>query len=656
MLGLLLPAFLYSGYLIANFARSERSNHLQHALEAVQRAASAIDHELANQSAVLKVLAASPYLRQGDLEAFHEYSVAVKTIVNGEIILKDQSGQHLSNTRRAWGTKLPRSLSQADRLALQTEQLVVANLFTSYHDVQRIISIAQPIAIADRKAVLTMGLAPSRLVEILKAQILPEDWTIAIVDANDRIIARSRFHERYFDSVATLSYRQNTTGPGGTWRGTTQEGTQVLATYTRPQLAPNWRISVGVPVASIELPLRQSLNNLALIGLATLFAAIALAGWQGERLARGLGSLAEQVTYLGQGGRMSVGQTHIREIDNIAAAAAMAHVELNERTKALEDNERRLRLALEAGRLGTWEWDLASGHVDFDPVACELWDAAPSPRGRQVETLLACIDERDQNSVREAIETSIAQRTAYRREFRIAHRDGKMRWLRGRGTVIEDGQGKPIRLVGVNVDITERKQADERQALLLAELNHRVKNSLAVLQAIAERTMENAPSPETFVEAFSGRLRALAEAHTLLSDSEWQGPDVKQMIEIQVRPYSGGSMERINCTGPAIKLQPDLSLSIAFVLHELTTNAAKHGSLSVPEGRLDVTWDRVQRKGRDYLELSWIESGGPPVKVPTRKGFGSKLIDESLEFAFDGGVTRQFEPGGATAQIVVPLV
>lgn len=656
MMGLLLPAFLYSGFLIASIAKSERNRFRQEALEAVQRVAADIDQELANQTSVLTVLAASPYLKQGDLKAFNEYSLAVKAIVKGEIILKEQSGQQLSNTRRNWGIVLPNSLTEADRAALRTSKTAVSNLFTSRLDPQRIISIAHPVRVGDRKAVITMGLSPLRLVEILKAQMLPADWTISIVDANDRIIARSRFHERYFDTIATPSYRQGTVGPGGSWSGSTREGTPILGAFTRPQTAPNWRVAVGVPTSSFDLPLRESLNHLALLGLATMVAAISLAAWHGERLARGLGSLAEQVKHIGEGASVAIPPTHVREIDAIARASALANTELNNRTKALEDKERRLRLALEAGRMGTWEWEFATGNVDLDAMACELWDADAARQGWQVEELFTRIDELDRASTRTIVENAIAGRTPYRHEFRVRHRSGQVRWMRGRGVVIEDGEGRPSRMVGVNVDITARKQSDEKQALLLAELNHRVKNSLAVLEAIANRTMQDAASPEAFVQVFSGRLRALADAHTLLSRTEWQGPDIKSLIEIQVRPYSGGSMDRISCAGPEIKLHPDLSLAIAFVLHELTTNAAKHGSLSVPEGRLDVAWDRIERNGRHFLDLSWVEKGGPPVGQPVRKGFGSKLIDESLEYAFDGEVTRRFEPGGVTAQIIVPLV
>ena len=656
MVGLLLPAFLYSGFLIASIAKSERSRYRQQAIEAVQRVAADIEQELANQSSVLTVLAASPHIKQGDMKGFHEYSVAVKKVVDGEIILKDQSGQHLSNTRRTWGTPLPNSLSNADRMALQMSKAVVSDLFTSYLDGERIISIAQPVQVGERNAVITMGISPRRLVEILKAQMLPAEWTMSIVDANHKIIARSRFHERYFDAIATDSFQRNTTGPNGTWSGTTLEGTPIQAAFARPQMAPNWRISVGVPTSSFELPLRESINQLALLGLATMVAAIALATWHGERLARGLGNLAEQVKHIGEGENVSMPLTHVSEIDDIARATSSANVELNNRTKALEDKERRLRLALEAGRMGTWEWEFATGNVDLDAMACQLWNADPVQQGRHVERLFACVDERDQATIRSVVENSISQRLPYRHEFRVRQHNGQVRWLRGRGVVIEDSQGNATRMVGVNVDITERKLADEKQAMLLAELNHRVKNSLAVLEAIANRTMQGGTSPEAFVQAFSGRLRALAEAHTLLSQTEWQGPDIRQLIEIQVRPYGGGSMDRISCTGPEINLHPDLSLAIAFVLHELITNAAKHGSLSVPEGRLDIIWDRVQRNGRDFLKLSWIEKGGPLVEEPKRKGFGSKLIDESLEFSFNGEVTRHFEPGGMTAQIIVPLV
>ena len=394
---------------------------------------------------------------------------------------------------------------------------------------------------------------------------------------------------------------------------------------------------------------------MVLIGLATLTGALIIAGWYGERLARALGTLANHAKRVGEGEVLVPAVTSVREINEVEQTLSRASVDLSKRAKALQENEQRLRLALEAGKMHAWDWDLVGGLVHMDAGGLELWGAEPTPGALPIETFFSVVDSRDVAKLRNTLEGVIAAHKPYSHEFRIKPGNGAVRWLAGRGLVLGDIEGKPTRMIGVNFDVTATKDAEKRTALLIAELNHRVKNSLAVLQAIANRTMSDAPSPEAFVETFTGRLMALEVSHSLLSESGWQGTDLMHLIANQTGPYSGNSKERIRCNGPIVRLGSDLSLAFGFVLHELTANAAKYGALSVPEGRLEVTWDLIKRDEHETLEFSWIERGGPSVQAPTRKGFGSKLIDESLAYAFKGKVTRSFEPAGMTAHISVSL-
>jgi two-component system CheB/CheR fusion protein len=201
-------------------------------------------------------------------------------------------------------------------------------------------------------------------------------------------------------------------------------------------------------------------------------------------------------------------------------------------------------------------------------------------------------------------------------------------------------------------DITQRKIFQARQQLLLGELTHRVKNTLAVVQSIAHQTLRTSPSPEQFVERFGGRLSAMASSHGLLVQSEWRGADLDALARLQLKPYAGEDANRVSIEGPKIVLPADLATPFGLVLHELATNAVKYGSLSRPNGKVHITWAQAVRNGENYLNVVWEEKGGPPVKQPTHQGLGSSLIENGIP----GGVTRrEFRAQGLVCTIELPL-
>lgn len=203
-----------------------------------------------------------------------------------------------------------------------------------------------------------------------------------------------------------------------------------------------------------------------------------------------------------------------------------------------------------------------------------------------------------------------------------------------------DGTG---RLISVNLqllNVTERKRAEETQKLLVGELNHRVKNTLASVQAIARQTLRYSSVPSDFAPTFIGRIHALAAAHSLLSGATWQGAKLRDLVEGQLEIGAFGP-DRFETSGPDLELAPEPALHLALVLHELVTNAHKYGSLSVPDGKVTLTWSLAE----SILEMRWSERGGPPVSVPTRKGFGTALIERSL-MADGGSAIASYEPDG----------
>jgi len=204
-------------------------------------------------------------------------------------------------------------------------------------------------------------------------------------------------------------------------------------------------------------------------------------------------------------------------------------------------------------------------------------------------------------------------------------------------------------------DITERKRAENMQRLLLAELDHRVKNTLATVQAIAMQTLNAKMEPAAFVESFSGRIQALGRAHGLLSQSGWQGADLAMLVNEQLMLGMPGADSRISVQGPHVMLEPQAALHLGLVLHELGSNARKFGCLSQPQGRLATEWWLNGDSRGPMLRLRWLETDGPHVDVPKRRGFGTVLIERSLRYALGGEAQLVFAPAGLTCNIYLPL-
>ena len=232
------------------------------------------------------------------------------------------------------------------------------------------------------------------------------------------------------------------------------------------------------------------------------------------------------------------------------------------------------------------------------------------------------------------------------------HKDGSLLQISLTVSPIKDASGTVIGASKIARDIREKKRAEEIRELLLNEIKHRVKNTLASVQAMAMQTFKSA-TPEEH-EAYSARLQAMSEAHDLLTQKSWQPVAMADIAERALLPFSDGREGRVSAAGPTIELPPNKALLISMVLHELGTNAVKYGALSEPNGAIALIWTKGSLKGAPVLEFCWKESGGPIVVPPSRKGFGSRMIERAL--SADGGSSRlAFETGGVICEVRMPV-
>jgi PAS domain S-box-containing protein len=326
---------------------------------------------------------------------------------------------------------------------------------------------------------------------------------------------------------------------------------------------------------------------------------------------------------------------------------------------ARDEVEDQLRHAIEVGRMGIWEIDLISGIGRWDAYLYRMFGLEPHSEPITPALLQRHVVAEDLARLQASIAQVAKTREPAMQEFRITRPDGEQRWLVSRGNVIATHQGLSARMAGVTFDITDAKRQEEKQALLIGELSHRVKNTLAVLQAIAFRSLRTDDTAEQFVARFTGRLSALADAHSLLTDTDWDGTTLRALIT-QETSAAEWRDQRVSLSGPDVLLKPEAALALALVFHELTTNAIKYGALAGAAGQLDITWAikssaTSEANNRRQLMLTWNEQCGMPISPVRPRGFGSDLIERSLGQGLGGTVERTFGSHGVTVKMSLPL-
>ncbi len=240
-------------------------------------------------------------------------------------------------------------------------------------------------------------------------------------------------------------------------------------------------------------------------------------------------------------------------------------------------------------------------------------------------------------------------------ELELHFDNGDRKTILVRASALRSRTGEVQGAVGAAVDITDRKRNEEHQKLLLNELNHRVKNTLAAVQSIAMQTLRNAKDLEQARRQFEGRLMALSMAHDILTHERWEGASLGKLIEESVAPYGGQGMDRFDIEGPSVWVPSNYALALAMALHELCTNAVKYGALSNESGRVSIVWAAAGTIPARELRMRWTEMGGPPVTPPKRRGFGSRLVEHGLKQDLGGDVRIDFAPTGVICTIEAPL-
>jgi PAS domain S-box-containing protein len=317
--------------------------------------------------------------------------------------------------------------------------------------------------------------------------------------------------------------------------------------------------------------------------------------------------------------------------------------------RSLAERNAQFDLARKAARVGTYTYDDATRMMQLSSACAEIFGL---PEGTLEMT---SADWRSRIHPQDKSRMFAGRRQAYteRRpelvdDFRIIRPGGVVRWIEARARVTYDDLGRVSRKLGVYIDVTERRQAEDHKTLLIAELDHRVKNVLACVEAVAQRTRETTKTMDEFLTVLQGRIHSLSNTHALLSRNRWHGVTLSELIDGELAPCKKEGNTRVE--GPPVVLAAEAAQPFAMVIHELVTNAAKYGALSNGHGSVSVTWRRTQ----DGLALAWSETGGPPIITPQAFGHGTSVIRDLIPYELAGSVEHVLASDGARCTIEIP--
>jgi PAS domain S-box-containing protein len=467
--------------------------------------------------------------------------------------------------------------------------------------------------------------------KLLRAQQMPPGWLTGIIDGEGRFVARVPDRGQQVGQLSSEGWRTVKDGEG-VFEFRSLEGTDLVHANSRPALV-GWAVGIAAERGQIRAATWEAVRWTAVPGLILSALSLVFALSAARRIAGPLSRLRANVPALMQGQPVEM-QESSPEVAELSMALRHAGLE----RKLAEDASVRLaaivRTSFDAivskrldGVITSWNASAETmfGYSSAEAIGKNIRMLIPAERQHEEDAIL---QELAENRRVEPFET-----------VRL-HKDGRQFPVSITISPIADPSGKVIGASKIARDITDRKAREQQVQFLVRELSHRSKNMLAVIQAIANRTVGN--SAPQFIKTFTERLHALAINQDLLAGNDWHGVDIEALVQGQLQPFMDPADTRISLQGPTLRLSAAAAQPLGMAVHELATNASKYGSLSGARGRVDVRW----RVTNDVFELSWTESGGPKVLQPSRRGFGSSVISTMVEQSLQARVVLTYDAEG----------
>jgi PAS domain S-box-containing protein len=651
-----LPFVVLAAFLLAWGAQAQRETLMARGEQSVRTILNSLDQDIARANSFLKGISIARTLQQGDWPTFFDQTGGRLPIEGSAVLVYDvKTSTFISKD----GSQPNPAAQHSMRHSAISGEMGLSDLFQDARLGRYASLVTEPLTVdGDIRYVLGLVIPADHTSRMLKSQALPANWITAIFDARGVTVARTHGGPQVIGEPGRQELIDKIQQSGwGRVENVTREGVRVENNFGTA--ATGWSIATGIPQDEFNQPIRNSLYITSAIGLLLGTLALILAFIVGNHLAKPVAALAEAARDLGRGDRPRPIPPAIFELSVVQGALQEAYSDLRrqgeERTKAereVRDSEERLRLAMEAGGLGAWEYD-PLGKVFRASARCQTIMGISGP-ARAYDELVAAIHQDDRELQRKAVSDAIAGNANFSVECRFMQPDGSVRWVRMSGKVVGDGRER-VKLAGVAQDITRDKTAAQLQSLLLDELNHRVKNSLAQIIAIAHFTRRSQGNTAVAWDALESRIHAMAKTHDLLTANSWRGGLLREVLLNELAAYQDVDGSRLTLAGDPVLLSPKAMQALSLAVHELATNAAKYGALSRPEGRVALSWSIEGNGGRQHVVLKWVESGGPPVTQGNPAGFGSRLIEQVFTRELRGRVRLQFLPDGVRCEASFPL-
>ena len=656
-LAIVVPVLLYSAILLHRYTEAEGISSQRRALSLAQALSADVDREIVAVITTLETLATSPALTSKDFTAFYWQAKQALRSRPWNVVLIDGTRRQLVNTRLPPHEAPPFSaVTEPDIIGIvqQTQQPHISDLFVGTVARKLIFSVSVPVRLDGQiPYALIMSLDTERLVEILNQEVLPEGWVAGAADGKYRIMARSVPIEGSIGrSLPEETVKRSAGQTEGAIATVDQNGQSILLAFRVSRLT-GWRIAAWAPLAVVEAPLREAWNLFLLSGAGLLSLSLLTALGLGRLMSAPVAELALAGVALGQGKPVAPISSTLREADELSTVLAEAA------------KKSALRMGDQA-RLAAIVSSSPSALVSMTPDGIILnWNAAAKAIfGYEPEQVIGRSSRtfypEGSQAEFDSIYAEVRSGQAVNMDVVRRHKDGRLLDVSISLAPMYDDGGRLVGISSIITDIGDRKARERHIEFLMREVSHRSKNLLAVVQAIAGQTARHSPDIQAFQQRFSERLHALARSHDLLVARNWQGALVADLVRVQLAPFADEASVRVSLHGPEVQLKPDALHSLTLVLHELATNAAKYGALSVPEGKITVGWELIRDpsangSGDDRrLRMLWQETNGPAVQPPARKGFGHVVISQMAASALRGRIDLQFAPDGVRCVIEIP--
>ena len=656
VLAAMLPVLLFAGVASQRLATAEHQALLDEMEQRTEAMGQSVERYLRSARELAVMLASDPGARAQDLSGFYTFAkgAVAAALTDRAVVLVAPDGTQLFNTRVPFGTKLPpygspRTLAET----LAKKAPVLSDLFVGRVSNTYLFNMTAPVTRdGEVSAVISHGGDVSDFTALLLEERLPEGWIGALLDGNGVIVARTRDAATYTGRTASRALlAARAAGERGPFNGLSIDGIAVVGHFMKlPE--SRWTVAIALPTALLEAPLANTRRFMLSLGLISLVIAGGIAFLIGHHMRGQVEAVTDAARAVGEGKAVSMRPSSVREFAALAGALTAAHGLIEARETALRDSEARFRLFVEHAPAALAMFDRDMRYLAVSRRWMDDFGLTASPVGRvQYEVFSTFGKSRaalHQRCLAGAVERSDGER--------FTRADGTETWLKWEIRPWTGADGVIGGLLISSEDVTERKRSEEHKTLLMSEVNHRAKNLLAVVTAVARQTSGGQQDPKVFAKLFRDRLLGLAASHDLLVQGKWLGVGMDDLLRSQLAHFAGLIGTRVILDGPAVRINPAAAQAIGMAVHELATNAAKHGALSTASATGAVRVNRASRAGEagDRFAMEWSEHGGPPCASPAHRGFGHTVLVAMAEHALGATVSLAYPETGLTWRLVAP--